>query len=382
MLFSNTSTSPIGLDISDLSLKLVQLNKSGDKIRIQALGKADLPAGYFDNGEIKNKEGIVKAIRTLVANPKFGKVSSDEVVACLPETKTFVKLIEAEKTPDNMPANIEIEIGKHVPMPLEEIYYDWQVISELPGRQLILVGAAPKSIVNQYTDLIYEAKLSPVALEIEPVAIARSLLAEEHYKFKGEKNKNYGIIDIGAKRTSMTVYSKNSILFSLSMPISGEEITKDIATALDIEIEQAEKAKIICGLDEEKARGIIKKILAGMIGELIEKINEAIGFYDSHWHERGPLDKIILCGGGANVKNLDKIIGEAIKIETKIGDPLVNLGGARKKFATILEETHSLNINLSKKEKKEEILSITQDTSAAFTTAIGMALRGIFIEEL
>ncbi len=386
MLFSQNSTHPIGLDISDLSLKLVQLNKSRDKITIQAMGKISLPPGLIDNGEIKNKEKVIELIKKLITNPKYGKVSSEEVIACLPETKTFIKLIEIAKTPNPLSEIIENEIEKHIPMPVNEIYYDWQIIEEHSNRQLILIGAAPQDIVNQYIELLDEAKLSTVSLEIEPISLCRGLLNEELPKFKGQDKKNYGIIDIGAKRTSMTVYSKNTILFTTSMPISGKDITDNIAKTLDIETNQAEKAKIICGLDENRAQGIIKNILSDMIEELIIKIKETINFYNDHYPKRGPISQILLCGGGANIKNLDKIISKAIAIEVKPGDALINLTEARKKFSKILTEKHSLEINSIKKQKKSKdpakSLSIIQDTSLTFTTAIGMALRGVFIDEI
>jgi len=387
MLFSQKSTYPIGLDISDLSLKLVQLNKIRDKITIQAMGKISLAPGIIENGEIKNQEEVIKAIQKLIANPKFGKISSEEIIACLPETKTFIKLIEVAKTPNPLSEIIESEIEKHIPMSVNEIFYDWQVVEEHSDRQQILIGAAPQDIVNQYTSLIDEAKLSTVALEIEPISLCRSLLNEEIPKFKSQtNNKNYGIIDIGAKRTSMTVYSKNTILLTVSMPISGKNITDSIAKTLDIKTNQAEKAKIICGLDETRAQGIIKNILSDMIEELIKKIKETINFYNNHYPNRGPISQILLCGGGANIKNLGKIINQAITIEIKPSDCLINLTEAREKFSKILTEKHSLETDFIKKQKKSKhpakALSITQDTSLTFATAIGLALRGVFIDEL
>jgi len=387
MFFSHNSTYPIGLDISDLSLKLVQLNKIGNKIKIQAIGKINLPEGAVENGEIKNKEQVVKAIKQLIANPKLGKVSSEEVIASLPETKTFIKLIEVSKTPNPLSEIIGNEIEKHVPMKISEIYYDCQIIEDQGDKQLVLIGAAPQNIVNQYTELLDEAKLSPVALEIEPISICRSLLTEEAPKSSkqspGGEAKNYGIIDIGAKRTSMTIYSKNTILFTVSMPISGKQITENIAQTLNLDTNQAEKAKIICGLDEGKAQGIIKNILSDMIKELIKKINEAIEFYNNHFHQRGQLNQILLCGGGANINNLAAIINKATNIEVNTGDALINLTEAREKFSKILTETHNLKMALIKnRQHKNKTFSITQDTSLTFATAIGLALRGIFIDEL
>ena len=387
MLFQKISSYPIGLDISDLSLKFVQLNKVRDKITIQAMGRTSLPAGLIENGEIKNKDEVIKKIKKLIANPQFGKVSSEEIISCLPETKTFIKLIEIEKTPNPLSEIISNEIEKHIPMPIDELYYDWQIIKTLNGKQLVLVGAAPQDIVNQYINLLKEAGYSIAAMEIEPISICRGLLPEETLKFTGPFEKNYGIIDIGAKRTSMIVYSKNTILFTASMPISGEEATNRVAETLKIKSSQAEKAKIVCGFDEKKADGIIKNILFDMTQKLIKKIHEAIEFYGVHFPDRGPINEILLCGGGANIKNLDKTISKEFSIPVKPGNALINLSWADEKFSDILKEEHTLKINLTEKNNKNKKsqnkkLSITQDASITFATAAGLALRGIFIEEL
>lgn len=381
MFFYNRYNYPIGLDISDSSLKLVQLKKTNGKIGIQALSKINLPEGLFKNGEIKNQEKIIKAINNLINKPKYGNVTTREVITCLPESKTFIKLIEIQKTEENILKTIETEIKKHVPMEINEIYFDWQLIKDFPDKQLVLIGAAPRNTVNQYIDLLDKAKLSIAALEIEPVALCRCLLTEENYKFEGNANQNYGIIDIGANRSNMTVYSKNTILFSFTMPISGNEITKKIAETLKIDAKKAEKAKIICGLDENKAKGIIKNTLYKMIKELTEKINKSIIFYGRHFPDYGPIDKILLCGGGANIKNLDKILSKYLSIEVERGDALINLNEDRQKIAKIFSETHILNTGFSSK-NKNKTSKRTQNDSITFSTAIGLALRGVFIDKL
>jgi type IV pilus assembly protein PilM len=305
-------------------------------------------------------------------------------VACLPESKTFIKLIEVQKSPNALTDIIGNDIEKHVPLAINEIYYDWQVIEELADKYFVLIGAAPQNIVNQYTALLDDAKLSPIALEIEPIAIARCLLKEEGPDSKLATGINYGLVDIGAAHTCMTFYSKNTILFTVSMPISGEEITTKIAEALNLTREQAEKAKIICGLDEIRANGVIKKILADMIEKVVIKVREAIQYYENYFGQYGPLNQILFCGGGANIANLAKIINRQLSIEVKIADALNKINGDKDKFNKIFLEKHHLDsmaakLNLSGKEKK---LSIEQNSSATYATAIGLALRGIFIDEI
>lgn len=356
MRLINNSNSPLGLDLSDLSLKLVQLDQRRNKIKIQALSKLNLPPGLIVNGEIKNQPELIKAIKKIIAEPFYGKISSAEVVACLPETKTFIKLIEVQKSPNPLAAVIGPEIEKHVPLSLNEIYYDWQMIEELTDKYSVLIGAAPKNIVNQYTELLAEARLSPVALEIEPIAICRSLLKEEitglkpiasGAKIKPSAGLNYGLIDIGANHTSMIFYSANTILFTVSLPVSGEKITAKISQTLSLTKEQAERAKLVCGLDENKANGVIKDILADTIKNLTEKIKEAVAFYENHFNERGRLSRIILCGGGANLPNLEKIISQEFSLAVNLADPLTNLTEAKNKFAEIFTEKHTLDFKLA-----------------------------------
>lgn len=381
MLLSNNSEFPIGLDISDFSLKLVQLNKSGESFSIQAINKIDLPAGIIDDGEIKNRPELIKNLKNLIDKPRFGKVSSHEVTACLPENKTFVKLIEIDNGPNDLKETILAEMEKHIPMPLDEIYFDWQIVNKDQGKNLVLLGAAPKQIVDDYTNIFDELGLSVFALEIESSAICRALLPEENSRFKDTQPKNYAILDIGAKRTSMIFYAHKTILFTVSLPISGEAVTKNIADNLKIDRDQAERAKIICGLDEQKAEGVIREILGGQINELVKKIKDVISYYETHFPGQGQIDNIYLCGGGSNIENIDMILTESLGLQVALGDPLLNIKDDHEKINQLFSETYSLALASGKAADAGD-MTYTQNSSLGFATAIGLGLRGLFIDEL
>jgi type IV pilus assembly protein PilM len=381
---------PIGLDISELSIKLIQLKKRGDKIAIQAVGRTSLPNGVLDDGEIKDKDTLARYLKKLISHPSYGKVIGNEVVVCLSETKTFLKMIEVDKNTQDLSESVKAELIKHIPLPIEEIYYDFQTIRESNRSQIMLLGASPKDIVDQHTSFFRENKLTVVAMETEPLSVCRALLPEEHIKYKDENKNNYAIIDIGATSASMTVYAKNTILFAVSMPISGENLTSKIAETLDIEPSRAEKAKVIYSLQEGDEQPAIKKILSEMVNELVKKSKEAITFFHHHFSTWGPIDKIILCGGGANIKDVEKTIQKEIGISTIRGDALINLGDNKAKFSKPFQETMSLYVDFLSEDKKkikgkkreEKALKITQDTSLSYTTAIGLGLRGAFNHEL
>jgi len=367
---------PIGLDISDKVLKAVELKKKGDKIKIGAISKYRLKSGDIVQGEIKNIPAVLAGINRLLQKTTFGNFNSNEVVACLPDPKTYIKLIKIEKTPNTLKQVIAANIEKNIPLSIKNIYYDWQTISETNTEYQVLIGVAPKSIINQYTSILNDAKLSVVALEIESISIARALLEEETKKYNGKYNKNYCLIDIGATRTSLSIYSKNSIAVSLSLPISSDRTTELIAKSLQIKTDEAEKAKIICGLDKTQAHGIVSDILSDVIDSISQKIETSVDFFKKNYPNAGEIDEILLCGGGANIKNFDKAIEEKIKINTSLKNPLSNIDeppDAEKYFS----KQHALKEN-----NKNDTNSLELNTSSSYVTSIGLALRNVFIDKI
>lgn len=377
-IFKKKSSYPIGLDISDLGFKLAQLDKTKTLPAVQALGKSEIDKNIINQGIINDQEAAAKAIKKICYKPQVGSFSTDEVVACLPETKTFIKLIEIEKGANPISEIIGSEIERYVPLERKQVYYDYQIISQDDQSYSVLIGAAPRQIVDNYIEMLRMSGLSPVAFEIEPVALARALLNEEMPDFSENRKKTYGIIDIGAIRSSFVVYSANTITFSISIPISGEGITKKIAETLKIDQEQAEKSKIVCGLDKSKAKGIVHDVLNESMQQLIDRINDGFEYQNTHYADYGTVEKMIICGGGANIKNLDNILSQELGIEVELGDAFANISQTSDDFSKHFTETHKLD----EKNITSEAISVEQNTSLNYATAIGLALRNIYTDKI
>ncbi len=375
-MFFKRQDYPIGLDISDFSLKFVQLSKKANKIELQSFGKTTLEKGIIENNQIKDMSLFVAKIKELIDKPKFGKITSKRVVVCLPEPKTFIKLIKISREKKLTEEQIGAEIKKYIPMSPDETYYDWQVISRNQEEKTVLVGVSPKIFVDQYIEAMEKAKLSLIAAEIESVAIARALLKEESSS-SIESPKNYGIIDIGANRSSMFVYSKNTILFNISIPISGEKITDKIAKELNITRKKAELAKIILGVDKNKCEGIVETKISESIKKMLLRINDVIDFNNENFSNYGNIDNIIICGGGANINSLDKEIEKFSGIKACVGNPFTNIDIISAVALKKMFDEYKLTKGQLSNEKE---FSILQNDSLTYCTAIGLALREIFKE--
>lgn len=345
-----------GLDFSDLKLRLVQLKKSGQKVRLHCFGEIAVPAEVMIEGEVKNEKALVDLIKKLMHSTIGGKVLSPYVIASLPERKTFVKVIETQKLPaEEMAGAIKWEAQQHIPMVIDDVYLDWQVMGSRNEKEAkkvnVLVGASPKSISDSYVNILKAAGLVPLVLETESAAIVRSIIEE-----KSTDQSALIIIDMGASRTGLLIYDRQVLQFTTTLNVSGWQMTNQIAKRLNLSTDQAEKAKIICGLDEKKGKGVIKNILDPLINQLIERVLETINFYKTHNTQGHDIKKILLCGGVSQTKGLNNIINKKLNLPVTMANPWVNI--------------HKI--------KNKSILSPVKYLS--YTTAIGLALRAFHPE--
>ncbi len=342
-----------GLDISDLSLKLVLLRRQITygkipKIALANFGSLPLPSGIIEDGRIKDKKKLILAISRLIKNNLAKELDTRGVVANLPDSETFLTTVDLPDGEKNLEEAILRAVEKNIPLPPTKINYDWRIQSRDKKTIKILIGAVHQDTADAYTEVLEGAGCVPIALEIESLANLRALTS-----LTSPPRESLVILDLGAVRSGLIIYDQGAPQLSLSLPISGNSITETIADSLKINFLEAEKIKIRCGFDVRKCDIELKSIVNQLINELVAKIKTALRFYEDKT-TRGQFkpSQIILCGGGANLSKIDTVLGSKLKMRVRSGNPLINLTASR--------------INLGANQLE-------------FTTAIGLALSSMFM---
>lgn len=307
----------LGLDISDLSLRIIQLKRKYKKISLSSFNEIRLEEGIIKDGKIIDQDRVVESLNILLKKPQGEKINTNMVVACLPEQKSFIKLIQFSTSSQNIDQALEKEIVKHFPYSIDEIYYDKQIIDiQNNQRYSVLVSACPKKIVDSYLSVLEKAELDPTALEVESQTLARSLISE-----KSSLSDVFLIIDIGLNRSTFTIANKSIIYSSFSSDkINGNSLTAAIVEELGISIKKAEEIKKSTGFKLRE----IKKSKDIFMNMIFEVINTNLDYFQENYSYLS-IKKIILSGGGAYVKELPKLIENQIKIKTKLGNHWINI---------------------------------------------------------
>ncbi|MFH1597636.1 MAG: type IV pilus assembly protein PilM [Patescibacteria group bacterium] len=345
-MFSNKEKNCFGLDFSDYILRIVQFFKLRGDIKLRAYGEIKIPPGLIQNGIIKNEDKVAKSIKDLLKNLQ-GKVTGHNVVACLPEKTSFIKVIDLPEAETNIEGIVKKDLPNHIPLSLNEVYYDWQNLGKSGNNSRILIGASPKIIVDGYVRTLEKANLVPYALEIESVAITRCLS-----KIKEKSNGAQIIIDLGFDRSTIILAENDEVMFTTSSTeIGGNQMTKAVAQKLKLSIREAEKAKTIFGLNERGSKGEVRNIMLPIVNNLKKRIIDTINYYQDNFTNHKPIEVIIFSGGGARLKGLLQAlpIKPRSDIKMDLGDPQINWQQGK--------------------------LQIPNNKILSYPTAIGLALR-------
>lgn len=362
MNFLTLKPEAFGLDISDLSLKIVQLKRRGRTLALASFGQTAVKPGIIDKGEIKDTKALAEIIKKALKEAGGERIKTKYVIASLPEEKAFLQVIPMPRMKEEeLKKAVYFEAENYVPLPIDQVYLDCQVIQPVHNHLDhldVLIAAQPRNIVDPYVITLKEAGLQPKALEIESQAIARALIKN------GVSPWPLLLIDLGAIRTSLIVFSGYSLRFTTTLTISSQGMSELISKTLAVDLIQAEKLKLRYGLDRGKKHSVSSKVFDALIPiltDLTEQVKRYLDYYQSHAsHEHLPangkiVEKIYLCGGGTNLKGLAPFLSYHLKIPAERGNPWINILPPPLK----------------------EVQELPYEKSVGYTTALGLALRGI-----
>ena len=343
-----------GLDISDITIKFSRLLRRPAGIALEYFGEVTMPEGIVVSGEIVKPEELTRILKKELRTADGRRVAERYCIASLPEEKSFVRLVDLPNiTPEEIAQAMRWEVEGVVPLPFDQIFFDYELMPAIPSarehRDVLLI-AFPRNIVESYHRVLSDGGLIPLALELESQAISRSLIRGVSVP------PSLLFVDIGAARTSFIIFGGGSLIFTKSISVGGRAIESAIARELGVSPEEARQIKIEAGLNKNYREGKVFTSLLPHLTAITSELEQQLVFYRDHpaklHTSLGQIERVVLCGGDANLIGLPRYLASAIKRPVVLGDPFVNFELA-----------------------PGAIPPIPKNQSLKYTTAIGLALR-------
>lgn len=334
-LFSTGGRKILGVDIGTSTIKIVELEKAAERITLENYGQIQSKFLYGKPFRSFEKSTLSLSTRdiasALVAINKEAKIRTRRVNFSLPDFSSFFTTFSLPPmSKDEMARAVRFEARQHVPLPLSEMALDWELIEGEASEQRkeslkVLLVAVPQRVVSQYQEIAALAKLELQNLEAEVLALNRALSSEEEGVI--------ALVDIGAQSTTCSIVEKGVVKISHSFDLSGNNLTKALVEALEVDAETAERLKLKYGLSPKGEA--IPMVLQPLLDSIIMEIKKISRHYFKVAGRESK--KVVLAGGTANLKGVrdyfSRKIGKRVEVAnpfTKVAYPQV-LEGVLKK---------------------------------------------------
>jgi type IV pilus assembly protein PilM len=304
----------IGLDISDASIEAVVLQKKYNGWLIKNYSRFRLSPEVIESGQIIDKEKLKDSLVKLFKNAQPGAIEGNKkVFLSLPESKVFSNVLSLSKNlkDKDLREAIYHKIEESVPEALDNLVIDFKELPASNNFKEVFYSAAELNIINSFLKVFQELNIEVLGITSE----AFSSLAGLADKFK---RKTSLLLDVGAKTTIVSVFDTTGLRYTTNINIAGDNITDALAKKLEISQVAAEEAKIKYGLVASEADGQIMLVIQGQLQPLTDELKKFISYYEESFGRK--IEQVVLVGGSAQIKGLDKYFTANLNLETYVGE--------------------------------------------------------------
>lgn len=311
----------IGLDISSTSVKLLELNRIGDRYRVESYTVKALPPNAVVEKNIADPAAVAEVIRSMV---KQSKTKLKHAAVAVAGSAVITKMIDMpmDLSDDAMESQIAAEADQYIPFPLEEVMLDFEVqgISPRnPDQVEVLLAACRRENVDVRQQVLNDADLVAEKIDIEAYCMERAfeLIAEQ---LEDQEGQVVAIIDIGATMTTLSVLVDGKTVYTREQLFGGRQLTEEIQRRYGLSREEAGLAKKQGGLPDDYEM----EVLAPFKDAVVQQVTRSLQFFFSA-SQYNDVDYIILAGGVASLEGLVGLIEEKLGTQTVVANPFARM---------------------------------------------------------
>lgn len=325
----------LGLDIGSHSIKAVELKKGkGGSWKLEKFGLHKLPPETIVDGAIMNTSAVVEGIRDLVARHK---IRSREVITAISGHSVIIKKITLPAMSDEeLAESIQWEAEQYIPFPISDVFLDTQVLSRSSddaGQMEVLLVAAKKEVVQEYTSVIVEAGLKPLIVDVAAFAIENAFDLNND----GGSNDIVALVNVGSGLVNINVLSNGFTAFTRDINMGGNQFTEEIQKQLNVSYEEAEALKL--GGNISSSTSTTEAIVPQEVGSILRSTSESLAIeiqrsIDFYLATAAglKLGRLVLSGGTAKIGGLKESLESILNTRVEVSDPFRAISYNPKEF--------------------------------------------------
>jgi type IV pilus assembly protein PilM len=325
----------LGLDIGSTSIKMILLKEQRKRgevgFALQSFGMKPLPPEAIVDGALMNSTAIVQAVQELMSELK---VRGKDVAIGVSGHSVIIKKIQMPRmSQDELEESIQWEAEQYIPFDVKDVNIDTQILdgggNDATGQMDVLLVAAKKDMINDYTTVVSEAGLAPVVVDVDAFAVQNMFSVN----YDLPEKETVVLINAGASVVNINIIANGVTVFTRDVTIGGNQFTEEIQKQLNVSYEEAEALKI--GGNRADADAVVpqevERVLSSVAEQVAGEIQRSLDFYAGTAADSN-FSKVYLSGGTAKIPALFKTIEARTGVPVEILNPFRKIEVDNRKF--------------------------------------------------
>jgi type IV pilus assembly protein PilM len=309
----------VGLDIGSSAVKAVELKPAGKGYKVTAFGAEPVPPDAIVDGAIIDAGSVADAITRVFEGNKAFK--SKDVCASLSGNAVIVKKITLPVMTENeLAESIYWEAEQYIPFDIQDVNLDYQILDpgtgpNSRGSMDVLLVAAKKEKIGDYTKVIAQAGRTPVIVDVDSFALQNAF--EVNYGL--EADRIVVLLNAGASAINVNILQGDQSVFTRDISMGGNAYTEAVQKELDLPFDSAEQLKKgipVDGATYEEALPVLHAVTENVLLE----IQKTFDFFKAS-ASTDHIDRIMLSGGASRVDGFHQMVQERFNAPVEDFDP-------------------------------------------------------------
>ena len=290
-----------------------------------------VPSDSIVDGAIMDA-GAPSRTRSAACSMSTEAFKAKDVCASLSGNAVIVKKITLPvMTESELGESIYWEAEQYILFDIQDVNLDYQILdpgtgTESRGSMDVLLVAAKKEKIGDYTSVIALAGRTPVIVDVDAFALQNAY--EVNYGL--EVGRIVVLLNAGASAININILQGEQSVFTRDISTGGSAYTEAVQKELDLPFEAAEQVKKgipVDGATFEEAQPVLRAVTENVLLE----IQKTFDFFKAT-ASSDQIDRIMLSGGASRVDGFREMLQERFDAPVEDFDPFRTVAGDSKKL--------------------------------------------------
>lgn len=226
--------------------------------------------------------------------------------------------------------------SRYIPFDIQDVNLDYQILEagtgpESRGSMDVLLVAAKKEKIGDYTGVIAQAGRTPVIVDVDAFALQNAY--EANYGLDGREV--VVLLNAGASAININILQGDESVFTRDVSMGGNAYTEAVQRELDLPFDVAEQVKKgvpVDGATFEEARPVLHAVTENVLLE----IQKTFDFFKAT-ASSDQIDRVMVSGGASRVDGFREMLQDRFGVTVEDFNPFRTVAWDARKLGNAAE---------------------------------------------